>query len=206
MVDMYTRCTQVAVKDHIVSEFVKEDGKLRIVIATIAFGMGIDCPNVSCVVHWGPSETVEDYVQEIGRAGRNDHAACALLFFAPCDKVHVATFMVEYSTLHSQCKRVQLFNGFDSFESDHHLEPKCTCCFVCAKACKCGSCDAFLSQFVYYDNTQKAAIATLPLTTHPQWAEPHTFTSLEQIHAPITSLEWLNLPLLPFLPFHNLPS
>ena len=151
MVDMYTRCTQVAVKDHIVSEFVKEDGKLRIVIATIAFGMGIDCPNVSCVVHWGPSETVEDYVQEIGRAGRNNHAACALLFFAPCDKVHVATFMVEYSTLHSQCKRVQLFNGFDSFESDHHLEPKCTCCFVCAKACKCGSCDAFLSQFVYYE-------------------------------------------------------
>ena len=37
-------------------------------------------------------------------------------------------------------------------------------------------------------NTQKAAIATLPLTTHPQWAEPHTFTSLEQIHAPITLL------------------
>ena len=56
------------------------------------------------------------------------------------------------------------------------------------------------------NNTQKAAIATLPLTTHPQWAEPHTFTSLEPIHAPITSLEWLNLPLLPFLPFHNLPS
>ena len=56
------------------------------------------------------------------------------------------------------------------------------------------------------NNTQKAAIATLPLTTHPQWAEPHTFTSLEQIHVPITSLEWLNLPLLPFLPFHNLPS
>ena len=56
------------------------------------------------------------------------------------------------------------------------------------------------------NNTQKAAIAKLPLTTHPPWAEPHTFTSLEQIHAPITSLEWLNLPLLPFLPFRNLPS
>ena len=54
------------------------------------------------------------------------------------------------------------------------------------------------------NNTHKAAIATLPLTTHPQWVEPHTFTSLEQIHAPITSLEWLNLPRLPFLPFHNL--
>ena len=60
--------------------------------------------------------------------------------------------------------------------------------------------------YINNNNTQKAAIVTLPLTTYPQWVEPHTFTSLEQIHAPITSLEWLNLPLLPFLPFHNLPS
>ena len=62
--------------------------------------------------------------------------------------------------------------------------------------------------FIY--NTQKAAIATLPLTIHPQQSEElHTFTyksTLELIHAPITSLEWLNLPLLPFLPFHNLSS
>ena len=45
-------------------------------------------------------------------------------------------------------------------------------------------------EFIYY--IQKAAIATLPLTMHPQWAEPHTFTcksSLEQIYASITSLE-----------------
>ena len=41
-------------------------------------------------------------------------------------------------------------------------------------------------------NTQPAAIVTLPLITHPHWAKPHTHTcksTLEQIHAPITSLD-----------------
>ena len=59
---MFTRCTQTAVKVHIISEFAKRDGTLRVVIATIAFGMGVDCPNISCVVHWGPSESQEDYM------------------------------------------------------------------------------------------------------------------------------------------------
>ena len=50
---MNARCTQKTVKDHIVSNFCNLDGKLRVVIATIAFGMGIDCPNTMSVVHWG---------------------------------------------------------------------------------------------------------------------------------------------------------
>ena len=77
--------------------------------------MDIDCPNTSCVVHWGSSETV-DYVQEIGQGGRKNEAACALFFFAPCDKFHVATFMVEYKrsveeggrNCKSTCTRLQI--------------------------------------------------------------------------------------------------
>ena len=36
--------------------------KLRIVIATLAFGMGLDCPNVRCIIHWGPSSDAEAYI------------------------------------------------------------------------------------------------------------------------------------------------
>lgn len=149
MVDMYTRCTQIVVKDHIVSEFSKPDGRLRVVIATIAFGMGVDCPNITCVVHWGPSETVEDYVQEIGRAGRDRQPVSALLFFTPCDKAHAEKSMIEYSTKHEKCKRAQLFQQFDSFTLNNSSVSGCRCCFVCAHTCKCGYCNTYVSAFEY---------------------------------------------------------
>ena len=46
LVDMYTKCTETSTKEEIVTEFSKKDGRLRIVIGTIAFGMGLDCPDV----------------------------------------------------------------------------------------------------------------------------------------------------------------
>ena len=139
LVDMYTRCTQNEVKEHIVTEFSKPDGKLRVVIATIAFGMGVDCPNISYIVHWGPSETPEDYVQEIGRAGWDGQPAYAMLFFTPRDKLHVERSMIEYSTKHDTCKRLKLFQPFDSFTSDNRTVFGCKCCFVCASSCECGN-------------------------------------------------------------------
>ena len=111
--------------------------------------MGIDCPNISCIVHWGLSDTVEDYVQEIGRAGRNGTAALALAFHSNCDKKHMETSMVEYGTLHDNCKRVQLFTRFDSFNPNDYRSPSCKCCVFCANSCVCGKCEDFLSQFVY---------------------------------------------------------
>ncbi len=62
LMDMYTSPTQTAVKNNIVKSFCEEGGCLRIVACTIAFGMGIDCPDVTQIVHWGPSSDVESYV------------------------------------------------------------------------------------------------------------------------------------------------
>ncbi len=53
--------------------------QLRIVIATIAFGMGIDCPDVQSIIHLGPSDDLESYIQETGRAGRDGQTAYAKL-------------------------------------------------------------------------------------------------------------------------------
>ena len=67
------RCTEAKVKESVLSSFCASDGNLCIVIATIVFGMGLDCENIREVIHWGPSSDIESYVQESGRAGRDGH-------------------------------------------------------------------------------------------------------------------------------------
>lgn len=58
-------------KESILQEFQLEKSGLRVLIATIPFGMGIDCKGVCRVIHFGPSKNFESYVQETGRAGRD---------------------------------------------------------------------------------------------------------------------------------------
>jgi ATP-dependent DNA helicase RecQ len=61
------------------------DDELDAIVATIAFGMGVDKPNVAFVFHHDVSDSVDSYYQEIGRAGRDGEPAEALLLFRPED-------------------------------------------------------------------------------------------------------------------------
>jgi ATP-dependent DNA helicase RecQ len=61
------------------------DGRIDIIVATSAFGMGVDKPNVRAVIHYRPPFSLSQYIQEAGRAGRDDQAAHALLLHSSSD-------------------------------------------------------------------------------------------------------------------------
>lgn len=140
LVDMFTACNSAGVKTQILSSFAVANGRLRIVIATVAFGMGIDCPNVRRVIHWSPPSDCEAYIQETGRAGRDGETAYAILYYAKRDISY--SFMdkaiIQYCRNTQVCRRVALFKEFDY--SGHIDVTGCKCCDLCAMICECSNC------------------------------------------------------------------
>jgi ATP-dependent DNA helicase RecQ len=83
--------------------------RVEVVVATTAFGMGVDKADVRFVFHHDPSDSVDSYYQEIGRAGRDDGPAEAVLFYRPEDlgaRRFFAAGGVDGDTVHRIAERI----------------------------------------------------------------------------------------------------
>ena len=130
--DMFTWCTRLDIKESIIGSFCDPHRQLRVVISTVAFGMGLDCPNVGAVINWVLAEDAELYLQETGRAGRDGLPANAVLYHGGPDLItrNVYKDIKDYCGNKDICRRRLLLGLFHSSE-EIGTSPQFPCCDVC---------------------------------------------------------------------------
>ncbi len=141
------------------ARFLREDS--IVMVATIAFGMGIDKPDVRFVAHLDMPKTIEAYYQETGRAGRDGKSANALLLYGLQDVIKLRQMMAE-SQGSEEHKRIE----------QHRLNAMLGLCEIttCRReavlryfgetlAQPCGNCDACLQPVQTWDATEAARLA-----------------------------------------------
>ncbi|XP_061186069.1 ATP-dependent DNA helicase RecQ-like [Saccostrea echinata] len=159
---MFHHSTPDKNKQIISENFRQPDGKLRVVIATNAFGMGINVKDIHKVIHWGAPKSVNGFMQESGRAGRDNSPSQSIVYYHPIDVSVTATDdqMRQYCKLKS-CRRHYLILHF-SPENMKAVQgtPKHFCCDNCAISCDCQHCPVdFYSFFPNEDDSIVMAAA-----------------------------------------------
>ncbi|NNJ64558.1 MAG: RecQ family ATP-dependent DNA helicase, partial [Xanthomonadales bacterium] len=143
------------VRKNVQERFLQDD--LSIVVATVAFGMGIDKPNVRFVVHYDLPRHLEGYYQETGRAGRDGLPSEALLLFGAQDAA-MARFQIEQGRNEDQ-KRIEShkLNAMVGFSESLSCRRRVLLGYLGKTLDRdCGNCDICLDPPERFDGTEAA--------------------------------------------------
>ena len=136
--------------------FIRDD--VSVVTATIAFGMGIDKPDIRLVVHYRLPKTLEGYYQETGRAGRDGLPSTCVLFFGASDRHALAGFI---ERMDDEAERVRARQKLEQMIRYGQLQT-CRRAFLLEyfgedyDQAACGGCDVCLSEREEFDATEVA--------------------------------------------------
>ena len=80
LIEMYTRVLPSEEKDGVLHLFSAVKAKVYLIIATTAFGMVVDCQDISTVIHWEVPSMTDEYIQETGHLRRNGKPSVRILY------------------------------------------------------------------------------------------------------------------------------
>lgn len=120
-------------KDRVVQSF-KEQGKVRVVVASTALSMGVNFPDIRYIVNWGPARNLLDQHQEAGRAGRDGLPSHVLVIYYGQQLSNCEDDVKEFVKADG-CLRVAAYKSLD--DSIQPQEPQHSCCNHCAINCNC---------------------------------------------------------------------
>ena len=119
LIGMYHHNTIEKNKKIVTSSLYNPNGKCRVIFCTNALGMGINFPDIRYVVHYGPPRNVEDFLQEIGRSGRDGKSAMAILLFRGKHLRKCDTAIKNYANGDNiECLRTHILSAFRQIKHD----------------------------------------------------------------------------------------
>ena len=131
--------------------------QLQFIVATVAFGMGVNKPNIRFVIHFDLPRTIEAYYQETGRAGRDGVAAEAIMLFDPADTPRMRKWIEQEENPERQVVTLQRFNAMAAFaEAQTCRRLVLLNYFGEASQQACGNCDICLDPPTRFDATELA--------------------------------------------------